>query len=167
MGAEATVDPTLETLFGLASALVLPGWAMLLIAPWAPRPAQWVAGLAIPLVLSIGYASLALSSLVPALAGGPGEMGKSQGGFGSLAGVMALFERPEAVLAGWVHYLAFDLLIGALIVRRARACGVPHALVLVCLPLTFLAGPAGWLLFQAIRGARAATGLRRDARGAP
>lgn len=146
-----TPDPTLDALFGIASALVLPGWALLLIAPWAPRAAQAVAGLAIPLALSIGYAALALAFLP-----------RADGGFGSLAEVMTLFEAPAVVLAGWVHYLAFDLLVGALIVRRARAEGVPHALVLPCLPLTFLAGPAGWLLFQAVRGARAALASRQQ-----
>tara|TARA_B110000091_G_scaffold84171_1_gene92627 strand:- start:60 stop:293 length:234 start_codon:yes stop_codon:yes gene_type:complete len=32
--------------------------------------------------------------------------------FGSLKSVMALFTEENAVLACWVHYLAFDLLIG-------------------------------------------------------
>ena len=138
------MDP--ETIFSLAGAAVLPGWAVLLASPWVPRAAQLVAGLAVPLLLSAAYVALILASLGPA-----------EGGFGSLAEVMALFAVPEVALAGWLHFLAFDLLIGALIVRRGRAGGMPFLLVLPCLPLTFLAGPAGWLLFQTIRGVRAAT----------
>ena len=142
-----------ETLFAVANAAVLPGWIALLASPLAPRLAQAVAGLAIPLALSVGYAALILAFLAPASDAG--------GGFGTLAGVMALFAVPEVALAGWVHYLAFDLLIGALIVRRARAEGLPFALVLPCLPLTFLAGPAGWLLFQALRAIGAALRARQ------
>ena len=134
-----------ETIFSLASAAVLPGWAALLASPWFPRAAQSVAGLVVPLLLSVAYVALVLAFLAPA-----------EGGFGSLADVMALFAVPEVALAGWIHFLAFDLLIGALIVRGARAEGMPFPLVLPCLPLTFLAGPAGWLLFQALRAVRAA-----------
>ena len=143
------MDP--ETLFSIASASVLPGWVALLVSPWAPRAARRVAGLAIPLALSIGYVALIAAFLAPA-----------EGGFGSLAEVMALFAVPEVALAGWVHYLAFDLLVGAWIVSRAREEGMPFVLVVPCLPLTFLAGPAGWLLFQALRAVRAAVRPRPE-----
>ena len=136
-----------DALFSIANAAVLPGWIALLGSPLAPRVAQGVAGAAIPLLLSVGYVALILAFLAPAF--------DAEGGFSTLSGVMALFAVPEIALAGWVHYLAFDLLVGALIVRRARAEGMPFALVLPCLPLTFLAGPAGWLLFQALRAIRA------------
>ena len=67
---------------------------------------------------------------------------------------MALFTNPEIALAGWLHYLAFDLLIGAWEVRTARREAIPHLLVLPCLALTFLFGPAGFLPFLALRAAR-------------
>lgn len=142
-----------ETIFALASAAVLPGWAALLASPWFPRAAGLVAGLAVPLLLAAAYTALIVAFL-----------GRAEGGFGSLAEVMALFAVPEAALAGWVHYLAFDLLVGAMIVRQAREEGVPFLMVLPCLPLTFMLGPAGWLLFQAIRGLRAAIATPREAR---
>jgi hypothetical protein len=62
-----------------------------------------------------------------------------------------LFENRWALLAGWTHYLAFDLFVGTWEVRDARASGIPHLLVLPCLGLTFLFGPAGWLLYMALR----------------
>ena len=65
-----------------------------------------------------------------------------------------LFSNPWALLAGWVHYLAFDLLIGTWEVRDSRERGVPHLLVVPCLILTFLLGPAGWLLYMGVRSAR-------------
>ena len=55
------------------------------------------------------------------------------------------------LLAGWTHYLAFDLFIGGWEVRDAQRRGIPHLLVVPALVLTFLFGPAGLLLYLAIR----------------
>jgi len=80
----------------------------------------------------------------------------ADGGFSSLAEVARLFENPSLLLAGWVHYLAFDLFIGAWEVRDARRLGIPHLLVVPCLVLTFMLGPVGLLLYLGLR-----VGLRR------
>jgi hypothetical protein len=132
-----------DTLFQVANPLALAGWIVLALSPLAPRTADRLAGVAIPVVLAVGYAGLILAFW----SGAPG-------GFDSLPGVMALFTMPEIALAGWIHYLAFDLLIGAWEVRTARRESIPHLLVLPCLVLTFLFGPAGFLLFLALRAAR-------------
>ncbi|WP_293868637.1 ABA4-like family protein [uncultured Alsobacter sp.] len=134
------MDP--DMLFHAASRLAMLGWLALALSPLAPRATQAVAT-TVPLVLSAGYAALILVSW----AGAPG-------GFGSLADVMRLFTAPTVALAGWVHYLAFDLLVGAWEARTARREGLPHVLLLPCLVLTFLFGPAGLLLFLSIRAAR-------------
>ena len=70
------------------------------------------------------------------------------GGFDTLANVQALFTSPWAALAGWVHYLAFDLFIGALIARRVMERGIPRLVLVVLLPATFLFGPIGLLLSE-------------------
>jgi hypothetical protein len=69
---------------------------------------------------------------------------------------MLLFDNPHIALAGWLHYLAFDLLIGMAIARVARAENIAFVLVVPCLVLTFLFGPAGFLAFAGLRWARAA-----------
>ncbi len=74
------------------------------------------------------------------------------GGFGSLPEVMSLFSDPRLVLAGWMHYLAFDLLVGTLIVRDGIRERVPHLAVVPCLAACFMAGPVGWLLYLLVRG---------------
>ena len=79
---------------------------------------------------------------------------QGQGGFDSLANVMLLLSNPWMALAGWVHFLAFDLFIGGWITRQARRDGIPHLLVLPCLLLTFLFGPAGLILFLSIGAMR-------------
>ena len=81
----------------------------------------------------------------------PRRSARAEGGFSSLAGVAALFREPWLLLAGWVHYLAFDMLVGNWEVRDARSRGIPHLLVVPCLVLTFLFGPAGWLLYTGVR----------------
>jgi hypothetical protein len=44
--------------------------------------------------------------------------------------------------------------VANLAARDARALGIPHWLVLPCLALAFLFGPAGWLLYAVVRGVR-------------
>ena len=130
----------LEIIFSIAGVLSMIGWLTLLASPYAPLWSDRIAGLAIPLILSAGY--MALLIFLPS---------NGDGGFGSLAEVTALFSHENAVLAGWVHYLAFDLLIGAWICRTARAENLRFWLVIPCLPLTFLLGPAGFLAFVGMR----------------
>ncbi len=129
-----------ETLFSLSTPLVLIGWALLVVAPLAPRLIDLVAGLILPAVLSAAYAALIL-----------GYWTSAEGGFDSLAGVMRLFDFPEIALAGWLHYLAFDLFVGAWQVRTARREGIPHLMVVPCLVPTFLFGPVGLLVFLGLR----------------
>jgi Domain of unknown function (DUF4281) len=128
-----------DQLFQIANPLALAGWLALAAAPLAPRVAQAVA-IAIPLLLSVLYTGLILANWAGA-----------EGGFGSLPDVQLLFTSAPIALAGWVHYLAFDLFVGAWAVRTARAEGTPHWLVLPCLLLIFLFGPAGLLAFAILR----------------
>ena len=129
-----------DTLFSAANLLAVLGWATLALSPLSPRWSDRIAGLGIPLLLSVGYTALVLAF-----------WSRAPGGFDTLANVVALFTMPQIALAGWVHYLAFDLLIGAWIVRTARVEGIAHLFVLPCLVLTFLFGPAGFLAFSALR----------------
>jgi hypothetical protein len=131
----------LETLFSIAGALVLPGWALLIFLPRWKWTARLIAAVLIPGVLAVLYLYLVVAHLFAA-----------EGGFGSLAQVALLFENPAVLLAGWVHYLAFDLFIGAWEVRDARRIGVRHLFVVPCLLLTFMLGPAGLLLYLVLRG---------------
>ena len=49
-------------------------------------------------------------------------------------------QNPWMLLAGWTHYLAFDLFIGGWEVRDAHRRGIPHLLIVPALVLTFLLG---------------------------
>lgn len=135
-----------DDLFGICNMTAMAGWLALLASPFTPKLADRVSGLVIPALLAIAYSGLVLAFWSGAA-----------GGFDSLSDVMLLFNKPEIALAGWIHYLAFDLFIGAWEVRTARAERMPFLIVLPCLALTFLFGPAGFLAFSTLRAARAAT----------
>ncbi len=134
---------SLDQLFSLVGAAALAGWACLALAPVAPRLLIPLGGIAIPAALALVYTALIALN-----------WGSAEGGFGSLDEVAALFRSRPILLAGWIHYLAFDLFVGGWIIRRARRDGMPHALPLICLPPTFLFGPAGLLAFLALRALR-------------
>jgi len=131
---------TPELVFSIANLTALLSWGLLVVLPRRRWVADTVAGVAVPALLAAVYIALVATN-----------WGSSSGGFSTLANVALLFANPWMLLAGWVHYLCFDLLIGCWEVRDAQARGVPHALVVPCLLLTFMFGPAGWLLYQVIR----------------
>jgi ABA DEFICIENT 4-like len=68
--------------------------------------------------------------------------------------VRLLFQDDYLLLAGWIHYLAFDLFIGGWEARDAKRLGLPHLLLVPCLVLTFLFGPVGLLAYFTLRAAR-------------
>lgn len=139
---------TPELTFTLANNVALAGWLLLIFAGRRRWGAALVTGAVLPLLLGVLYAGLVAA-----------HWGETPGGFGSLAGVAALFSNPWMLLAGWVHYLAFDMFIGSWEVRDAGRLGIPHWMVVPCLILTFLFGPAGLLLYFVVR-LRAARTLR-------
>jgi Domain of unknown function (DUF4281) len=133
---------TASSLFSLANPFALAGWIILIIAIWRKNP-YWrdsVAGLWWPLALSALYTLLIIFFFFNA-----------QGGFDTLENVQLLFTAPWAALAGWVHYLAFDLFIGAWISKRVMEEGMPRLLLAALLPMTFMFGPMGLLGFQICR----------------
>jgi hypothetical protein len=132
----------LESLFSMAGGVAMLGWLFLVILPRQPI-AQLVSGIIMPMALSIMYLILIATHLRGA-----------EGGFGSLGDVATLFQKRELLLAGWVHYLAFDLFIGAWEVRDAQRNQIPHLVVIPCLVMTFMLGPIGLLFYFAIRTAK-------------
>lgn len=137
----------LARLFEIANLAAIAGWLCLLATPFAPRISNLVGGLFVPIVLSVGYVAL----MGWLLAGGPGSDEPASFDFFSLDGVVAVFSLPEAVLIGWVHYLAFDLFVGGWEARTGHREGIPFLLVVPCLAATLFAGPAGFLMFMVLR----------------
>lgn len=139
-----TIDP--DAAFRLAGLLAMLGWAGLLVSLFAKaaRAYAWPAAqLIVPALLAIAYILL--------LAGAWGAEDAAGGGFGSIAEVRALFGNDSALAAGWLHYLAFDLFVGAWLVRDGSERGIHPLLLIPCMALTFLLGPSGLLLYLALR----------------
>ena len=133
---------TAHHLFQIANPLGLLGWIVLVGGIVFKKP-QWrdlIAGQVVPTILSLVYTVLLVFFWA-----------KAEGGFDSLPNVQKLFTYPWAALAGWVHYLAFDLFIGAAISRRIMEDGLSRLFLVVLLPLTFWFGLIGYFAFQLTR----------------
>ncbi len=130
----------LETIFSACGMVAMLGWLLLIFVPRWKWTARFIAACLVPLTLAVVYLVLVVT-----------HFGQSEGGFGSLAEVSLLFRNPHNLLAGWIHYLAFDLFIGAWEVRDSQRIGLHHLLVVPCLVLTFLLGPIGLLLYFVLR----------------
>ncbi|MCC6774892.1 MAG: DUF4281 domain-containing protein [Gemmatimonadaceae bacterium] len=131
--------PSADALFAIVNPLPLPAWLLLLFVP------RWKYTLPIARLLVVPLLAAAYAALVITKFGG------TEGDFSSLAGVQLLFSNPHALLAGWVHYLAFDLFVGAWIVEDALARPVTWWARAIPLPLTLMFGPAGLLLYLVLR----------------
>tara|TARA_R110002049_G_scaffold108732_1_gene257231 strand:- start:4 stop:444 length:441 start_codon:yes stop_codon:yes gene_type:complete len=131
----------LETIFSFCSSLALISWLLLFIF----YKKSWVYVFLFSFVIM-------LLALFYAFFIAQGMGGDSAGGFGSLAEVALLFQKDEALLAGWIHYLAFDLFVGMWEASDAAKRNINRWLLLPCMIFTFMLGPIGLLLYFIIRG---------------
>lgn len=130
-----------ETIFQACNQLALACWALLILtSPFWPRLTAIIPGVAVTL-LAITYSVLIFTQF----------QASDLSGFSSITGIKALFQNDLLLTAGWIHYLAFDLLIGCRMVHHARNNGISHWVVVPCLLCTFMLGPFGWLLYQGLR----------------
>ena len=132
---------TLETVFLICNNGVLPAWLLLALAPGWEWTQRIVHAVWIPLLLGSVYA-------VGFATAPPPPEGAS---FFSLDGVVLFMSQPHGAFVGWVHYLAFDLFVGAWEVRDARRRGIHHGLVVPCLVFTLMLGPIGLALYAVVR----------------
>jgi Domain of unknown function (DUF4281) len=124
------------SIFSFGNSFVLLGWILLVFLPdWRYTQALVLNG--VVLFFAILYSYL---------------IGKDIGifdpnSFSTLANVKVLFQNDDAVAAGWLHYLAFDLFVGAYIVRESKKLEISRWIYTPILPFTFMFGPVGYLLF--------------------
>lgn len=130
--------------FSTGNVIAMLGWLGLLTSLFVPGAREGV--------------RRATRLLIPALFGGAyvvliaqGWSKAADGGFGSIAQVRSLFAVDAALVAGWLHYLAFDLFVGSWIVEDGLTRRINRFALIPCLGLTFLFGPAGLLLFLGLR----------------
>lgn len=142
---------TPDQVFGITNTIAILSWLLLAALPGRRWVTEVVTGRAIPIVFAALYIAIVVMTF-----------GAAEGSFSTLDGVATLFTHRWLLLAGWLHYLAFDLLVGTWEARDARERGVPHLLLVPCLFLTLMFGPAGWLAYVSIRRFGPASATRQD-----
>jgi hypothetical protein len=133
-------------LFTWINQLAMVGWLLLI---FSPKRWKWVlvtTGILIPSALGIVYGALMLVNFT-AVEGG---------GYGSLEQVSALMKSQPVLVAGWAHYLCFDLVVGTLIAKYADELGIARLIQIPMLLATFMFGPVGLVLFFVCCGANRA-----------
>lgn len=133
---------TPEDLFAHTGTVAIFGWAVLLFAPRRWPLLNAVPLVVIPALLSGLYAVLILR-----------HFAESGGGYGTLAAVRVLLSADWMLLAGWVHFLAFDLFAGAWMARRMDEAGLGRVLQAPVLLSILYFGPLGFLLGLLATGA--------------
>ena len=132
---------TPTAVFSLAGMITMPMWILMIVLPKWKVTRFLIDFKVIPLALATIYAIYIIKAI---LIGGSMD-------FGSLQSVMALFTEEHAVLAGWVHYLAFDLVVGMWMLDQNKKLNIHQLLMAPCLFGTFMFGPVGFLAFMIIR----------------
>ena len=129
-----------SSIFSFTNSFVLLGWILLIFLPkW--KHTQTIILNGIIILFSILYAYLLFKDI--------GTF--SLDSFSTLANVKVLFQNDNAVAVGWLHYLAFDLFVGAYIVKKSQELQISRWLYTLPLPFTFMFGPVGYLLFFIIK----------------
>jgi predicted small secreted protein len=128
-----------STLFDFANFYAFLGWFLLFSAPnW--KHTQTIVKYGILVVLGLIYSILVLK----------GIMNFNVSDFSTLSNVKQLFSKDEALLAGWIHYLCFDLFVGAYIVRKSKELNISRLIYSLILPFTFMFGPIGFVIFTLV-----------------
>lgn len=129
-----------DTAFQIINLGVLPFWLLLLLAPRWKWTQKIVHSVFIVAALGLIHFLTVLKADFPEGASGM-----------SLRGAMLMFDEPWGMVACWAHYLAFDLFVGAWLVRDAIRRNIPHLAVVPCLILTNMLGPTGFLAYLLLR----------------
>lgn len=124
-----------EIVFSHASTAAMAGWVLLILGPRRFALFNAIPLWIIPAALSVVYAMIVLSRFAGV-----------DGGFDSLASVALLMSDDWALLGGWVHFLAFDLFVGAVMAARMDRAAVGRIVQGPILLAIFMLGPFGFLI---------------------
>ncbi|HEX8437283.1 ABA4-like family protein [Archangium sp.] len=133
-----------ETVFNLFNYGVIPAWALLMFAPRWKWTQRLVHSVLLPVMLGVAYLGLLVGLLL-------GHAVPEGANAASLQGAMLLFSDPWVAVLCWIHYLVFDLFVGAWLVRDAGRRQLPHLAVAPCVLLTMFYGPVGLLAYLTVR----------------
>ncbi|MCG6140414.1 ABA4-like family protein [Leptospira mtsangambouensis] len=127
-------------IFKIANGITLLSWFILILSPNQTKVIRLLRVFVSGLVLGGVYIfSILIGS------------GEAEGNFSSLESVRSLFANDYFLLAGWIHYLAFDLFLGTWEVEDGLKVGINRWVLVPVLALTFYFGPAGFVLYLILR----------------
>jgi Domain of unknown function (DUF4281) len=132
----------MNTIFRVSNWLIIPFWFLMIVFPrwrWTRRIMNSPYVSAAPALLYAGLVLPRLGAIWPAVT--RPTMGR----------IAALLASPAGATIAWVHFLAFDLLVGRWIYLDAQERQVPALIMAPVLFLTLTLGPAGFLLYLAVR----------------
>ena len=132
---------TIAQIFDLLNTLALLAWIPLFLPPKTPIRNWFLEQKAATVLLAAAYLLLFVGFLFS------GENPELDFSF---EGIKQLFANEKGLLVAWIHYLAFDMMVGIYECEQALKRGIPHWLLLPCLLFTFMLGPIGWLMFWTI-----------------
>jgi len=134
-----------DVLFSTATYIAMLLWLLLAFLPRWRVTKLLVQGALVPAVFGLVYCwYFVLGNMV----GASSEVDSS---LSMMQAVAQSFQIEQVLLAGWLHFLVFDLFVGAWIVRDAHSRQITHWYLLPCLFFTFFAGPTGLMLYLLLR----------------
>lgn len=132
-----------SSLFTLANLAVIACWLFVFAGVFASRArhiAMILGRLLVPVLLGLLYAWLLFLGSQD-----------SEGSMRSLDGVQRLFDNDQLLLAGWIHYLIFDLFIGLWVLEDSLKWRLHWAGLLPILMLCLMIGPIGLMAYVLLR----------------
>jgi Domain of unknown function (DUF4281) len=132
----------MERLFALSGVVVLPFWLLMIVLPhwrWTQRIVQSLLISAVPAALYALLVVPRLGEVWPAVANP------------KLSEVAALLGSPAGATIAWVHFLAFDLLVGRWMYLDSLERQISAWLMAPMLFATLMLGPIGFLLYLTVR----------------
>ena len=126
-----------ETLNQLISIPVFVSWILMMALPRWKGTHRFLYSDIVPVGIGAIYFSIAAQYL-------PGWLSSFQ----NLESIAKFMAKPDLLFIGWIHYLAFDLFVGRSILADSQRRGVPHILMVPCLFVTLMFGPAGYLAYR-------------------
>ncbi|MEM1349568.1 MAG: ABA4-like family protein [Myxococcota bacterium] len=130
-----------EFLFSLSNLAVLPFWALMVAAPRWSWTKRIIASPWSTLPAALVYALL----IVPIIPEVLPELAQPE-----LSVIARSLGEPHGALIGWVHFLAFDYIVGRWAYFDARARGLSAWLVSPSLLLIFMFGPLGYVVYMMV-----------------
>lgn len=137
----------LDTIFNIINIIPLPVWLLMIFAPKSNITHKIVKSNITSIIIAIIFVILNI-----VYSTNDTDVFDITGFF-SFDTIAYVFTKKSIVLICWVHYLAFDLLIGSWIFldNFNNNNQVHHLLMILCFILTYTFGPSGFLLYIIVK----------------